>query len=202
MEIYPLLQAKLLGLSFAFGLILGAFRDCFRLISAFFGKEYSGIKKRRMLTWRLPILKKSLPSGENNIFCAISTKTFEIIGDFATATLAGVGIIVLNYGYNNGEFRFFVVFGVFFGFLCYCFTIGKIVGNIFLPISFLIKYLFCSFFVAFGYPLLKILSFFVKNIKKLFFLCSFTIANKIKKVYNIMEKDRKIKNGNAEKNGR
>ncbi len=196
MEIYPLIQAKLLLLSFAFGGFLGLVRDGFRLIASFFGGGYAESLKSRLSNAELPILRKPLQSLVDNKICAILTKIIEIIGDSATIVSAGIGITILNYGYNNGEFRFFSILGTFLGFVFYFFTVGRMIKVIVVPLSFLIKYFFCSFFVTFGYPLLKIFGFFVKNIKKLFFLCSFTIANIFKKVYNIMVKDRKIKKRN------
>ncbi len=202
MEIYPLIQAKLLWLSFVFGCGLGVLRDIFRLLSAFFGDGYAEKASSKLFGAKLPIIRKPVSSGVDNKICAIFTKCIEIIGDFATIVFAGIGITILNYGYNNGEFRFFAVFGAFCGYAVYFFTLGKAVKNTFVPISFIIKYLFCAFFVAFGYPLVRILSFFVKNIKKLIFLCSFTIANKVKKVYNIKVKSREIKKRVAAKNER
>ncbi len=184
MEISPIRMALLLFYSFVFGMGVGVFYDANRIIRVFLGERYSRVGVEGIASWKLPICHKPIYlEGKKKTV----RKAVIFIGDFLCVLVAALGIIVLNYSYNSGEFRMFTFFGTAVGFLLYYHTVGRLVMLISEPLAILIKYLVFSFFIIFGYPFLKIGQIIVKNIKKVVFLYSFTLEKRSKKLYNVRE---------------
>lgn len=197
MEISPLRLALLLFYSFVFGMAMGVFYDLHRIIRVFFGVRYSGTRFEKIENIKLPIVKKRINFGQRKV-SKISQNTIVFFGDFASVVAATMGIIILNYSYNSGKFRLFTVLGVFFGFLLYHFTLGRLVMTVSEPAAMLIKYVFLSFFILFLYPFYMAGKFISKKIAKCFFLYTFAIEKKQKRVYNIKEEvylEKMSKNG-------
>ncbi len=190
MEISPLMMARLLLYSFMLGMLTGAFYDACRIIRVFFGVKYAQHNLWGMREWRLPFIKKKLTGDFVADKWAKKMLRGAVIftGDFLSVMLAVVGLLVLSYAYNDGKVRFFAMAGLAVGFWLYYFTAGRLVMLVSEPVAFLIKYVFCAFFVILFLPFQKIIQNVVKNIRKLHFLYSFTLEKKQKKVYNIEEK--------------
>ena len=104
------------------GLILGAVYDCLRITRVFFGNHYSHRAARRLQEIRLPLLPKAKARGESRALGVIVF--FE---DLLFCLFAGISLILLLYGFNNGNFRFFVLFCACLGFLIYRGTLGRLV---------------------------------------------------------------------------
>lgn len=194
MEISQALLLLLLFYSFAFGIATAVFYDANRIIRVLCGVKYSKRAYDRLYGIKLPITKRAVKMGESRGFI----KSVVInIGDFLCVLLAAGGLIVLNYSYNNGRFRFFTVIGLCVGFLFYRLTVGRLVMAIAEPIAFICKYCILSIFIVLSRPITKIASFVIKNIKKIIYLCGFTIEKKRKKLYNIKEKVCSLEDGDA-----
>ncbi len=191
MEISPFLLAKLLLYSFFLGMLTGVFYDANRVIRIFLGERYKQGGFGRLYSIKLPFLKKevSLTTASDKGIQKHIRGVVIFFGDMLTVLFGAVGVIILNYSYNDGTFRGFSVVGALVGFLLYYFSIGKLVILVCEPIAFLIKYTFCAFFVILGYPIKLFLYFLIKNVRKICFLCSFILEKRRKKVYNIKEKD-------------
>ena len=169
MEISPWLLARMLFSSFVFGLACGALYDVFRVLRILCGVRYSKKDHCRLYSLKLPFLKRPVRLFKSDKKAKALQAVVIFIGDFATVVFAGIGIVLLNYSYNNGSFRFLTVLGAFLGFLFYQFSFGKLFLKIAEPITFMIKYIFLSFLVILYYPLTKFALFVGKNIKKIFF---------------------------------
>ncbi len=194
MEISQALLLLLLFYSFALGIATAIFYDANRIIRVLCGVKYSKKAYDRLYAIKLPITKRTVKMGESRGFIKSAVIN---IGDFLSVLLAAGGLIVLNYSYNNGRFRFFTVIGLCVGFFFYRITVGKIVMAIAEPIAFICKYCFLSIFIFLSRPITKIVSFVSKNIKKVIYLCSLTIEKKRKKLYNINEKVCPLEDGDA-----
>lgn len=184
MEISPIRMALLLFYSFCFGMGVGVFYDANRMIRVFLGERYSRSKLGGIAALKLPVCHRPVClEGKKRALRA----TVIFIGDFLCVLVAALGIIILNYSYNSGEFRMFTLFGVIVGFLLYYHTLGRLVMLVSEPLAILIKYLIFSFFIIFGFPFLKIGQIIVKNIKKVVFLYTITLEKRYKKLYNVKE---------------
>ncbi len=186
MEISPVLMAWLLLYSFFFGTVVGVFYDINRVIRVFLGIRYSKRAYKRMSQLHLPIVNKPVTLKERERV-GVALKAVIFIGDTLSVLFGAVGIIVLNYSYNSGSFRFFGLVGAVLGFLAYYYTVGRLVMGILEPLVLGIKYLFLSFFIVFGYPFLKFSKFIAKTVKKIVFLYSFTLEKRREKLYNVRE---------------
>ena len=198
MEISPLRLAFLLFCSFLLGIGVGIFYDVNRIIRVFWGCRYSVDHFDKLYSLRIPFTERTIPKKSNHRFRETVQKTIVFIGDIGSVLTATIGVLVLNYSYNSGRFRFFTVIGLLVGFLLYYFTLGRLVMLISEPLVVLAKYVFLSALVIFGYPFKFFWGFAGKKLNKLVFLYSFTLENREKKMYNIEEKEfllRLAKNG-------
>lgn len=184
MEISPIRMALLLFYSFLLGVGVGAFYDVNRIIRVIAGIRYSTREGGWMTELRLPFLKIRI-GEKSKCTGSFLQKAIVFFGDFASVVCAGAGIILLNYSYNSGKFRFFTVLGLLAGFFIYYFSLGKLVMLVSEPIAILAKYVFLSFFIVLCYPVYIVLKFLVQKVAKFGFLCTFAIEKKRKKVYNI-----------------
>jgi len=108
--------------AFLLGLILGAVYDCLRITRVFLGNHYSRRAARHLQRIRLPFLKSAEARTESR---ALGVVVF--FEDLLFCLCAGISLILLLYGFNNGKFRFFVVICACLGFLVYRGTLGRIV---------------------------------------------------------------------------
>lgn len=183
MEISPFLLTLLLSWSFVFGVILGVINDTNRIIRVFCGVRYSEKRFGKLYELVLPVIHRPLSRSENK-FQKKALSVLIFFQDIFFFIFAGIGIIILNYEFNEGRFRFFTVFAVFIGFLLYYFTIGKIVMTVSEGIAFFIKAIFLVVFSAVFRPFIIIGRFFIKNLKKTGSFLKNCLANIRKKLYN------------------
>ena len=145
MEISPLLLSLLLLWSAVFGAVLGMINDVNRIIRVFLGVRYTQNGFERLYKYPLPILKK--PLGELKTLPKrgfVSVIIF--LQDLLFFIIAGVGVAILNYEFNEGKFRIFTLLAILVGFLLYYFTIGKLVILASELIVFSIKAIFLMIF--------------------------------------------------------
>ncbi|MBQ2384814.1 MAG: hypothetical protein II292_01255, partial [Clostridia bacterium] len=64
------------------------------------------------------------------------------LGDLLCVLVAAIGLILINYGYNSGRFRFFTVAALIAGFFIYRFSVGRLIILITEPVAFICKYVF------------------------------------------------------------
>ena len=187
MEISPVMMAMLLFYSFLFGIFIGAFYDANRIIRVFFGVRYGGIGTDKIAEWKVPFLKRKV-NIKSKKTSRVAVKTAVIFfGDLLCILCAGIGVVILNYSYNSGEFRFFTVIGVAIGFLLYYFTVGRVTIAFLEPAAAIVRYVFVSVIVVFLYPLYIIGKNILKLLSKTAFLYTFTLEKRKERVYNIRE---------------
>ena len=184
MEISQITLAIMLFYSFLFGIAVGVFYDLNRIVRVFFGVRYTKRAYGRLYGIRLPISKREIVMGKSKGFLQSLVIN---LGDLLCILVAAIGLILINYGYNSGRFRFFTVAALFIGFLLYRFGIGRLVILITEPVAFICKYVFLSICDLLLSPLRKICNHIYKFVKKISSLYIFTLENKIKKLYNIRE---------------
>ena len=186
MEISPLVLAKMLLVSLFFGIQSGVVFDFGRALRGIFSNEVKSERVKKFYRARLLFTKKELPQEDNKISRFLKNSHIFVWDAFFVVFVAW-GLIKINYSYNNGGIRFFTVLGISLGFLCYYFSLSKIV--IFLSESgvFLFKYVIFSFFSVIFAPFLKIYNNLVKKIKKSLEKFRFRLEKKSKKVYNVCE---------------
>ena len=185
MEISQITLAIMLFYSFLFGIAVGVFYDLNRIVRVFFGVRYTKRAYGRLYGIRLPISKREIVMGKSKGFLQSLVIN---LGDLLCVLVATIGLILINYGYNSGRFRFFTVAALIVGFLLYRFGIGRLVILITEPVAFICKYVFLSICDLLFSPLRKFCILIYKFVKKISSLYIFTLENKIKKLYNIREK--------------
>lgn len=188
MEISPILLAKLLFYSFLLGIAIGVFYDANRIVRVFLGAMDVRGTDRKEFCLKLPFIDRYVSSVNEKNAKGIVKNVILFAGDFLTVLAGSIGLLVLNYGYNSGRFRFFTVIGIFVGFLLYYFTLGKLTLGVIAPLAFFLKYLFFAFFVVLWSPFKFLTKIVIKNVRKIYFLCQFALEKKRKKEYNIYEK--------------
>ena len=181
MEVSQITLAVMLLYSFLFGIMIGIIYDLNRIIRVIFGVRYTK-KYSRLYSLGLPVSKKNVIMGRSHGFWQSLVIN---LGDLLCVIAAALGLILINYGYNSGRFRFFTVAALIVGFVIYRFSIGRIIILITEPLAFICKYIFLSICDILALPMRKIGRFIFKIVKKISSLYIFTLENKIKKLYNI-----------------
>ena len=188
MEISPLLLAKLLFYSFVCGMATGVLYDAFRIFRVLCGAADVRIPKVKELSLKIPTTDRIVTTRHVGDKRGFLSHAVNFCCDFFTVLAACIGLLVLNYGYNDGKFRTFTVWGALFGFFVYYFTVGKLVLWGVSPVAFLIKYAFLSIFYILCYPFKFFAKIVIKNVRKIYNLCDFVLEKRRKKEYNINEK--------------
>ena len=184
MEISQITLAVMLLYSFLFGIAVGILYDVNRIVRVLFGVRYTNKAYSRLYSLKLPISKNNLIIGSNKGFWQSLVIN---LGDVFCVIIATVGVILINYGYNSGRFRFFTVAALIVGFVIYRFSIGRILILVAEPIAFFCKYIFLSICDLLALPLRKTIALVRKFVKKISSLYIFTLENKTKKLYNIRD---------------
>ena len=182
MEISQIMLTLLLLYSFLFGIAVGIFYDCCRIIRVLAGKRYSKKGYKRLDTLKFPIIKRTLFAPKED---GVLQSVLIFLSDLICVTFCTVGIIVLNYAYNSGRFRFFTVIGVLIGFFIYKYTVGRLIMLIAEPMLLLLRFIVVSIFIILCAPFYKIVNKLCKIVKKIISLYIFTLEKKRKKLYNI-----------------
>jgi len=185
MEISPIRLLFLLISSFFLGLGVGAMYDIHRISRVLFGVQYTKNRPTKLIFSPLPILKR--PLGEirrgkvKNGFLSVLI----FFQDVLLCCASAVGIVVLNYAFNDGRFRFYTIIALLLGFLLYYFTLGKLIIFLSEWIVFFLRAIFSIGFYLFARPWVLFFRFLGKIVKKTRSNLQKTIANQRKKVYNI-----------------
>ncbi len=140
--------------SLLFGIFLGILYDVVRILRMMFGVEYRQIKMQEKPKVVLPYIQsffdkiKHAPKEK-------SVKIFLCASDILYFLLAGGCYAVFLFAENEGIFRLFSLFALFFGFLAYYFTLGKVVMQLSKVILFAfqvaVAYLVFFFFLPIRY---------------------------------------------------
>ena len=185
MEISPILLLWLLVASVVFGILVGILNDVYRITRIFLGVKYAKGSVSRLYENDLPFLKRPLRELRNGKAQKFFLPFVILLQDVFLFSFAAVGIVVLNYYFNDGQFRCYTVVAVFSGFLFYYFTLGKLL----IFVSEYLVYFLRSTFVVFGWllcrPICLFVGFFWKKSKNIYAKVKKTIAKKQKMVYNI-----------------
>lgn len=186
MEIFPELLAWMLFVSFLFGIQLGVIFDALASLRIFAVAEpRRGLKKLPFL--KLPLSGRPLNFSDNKKSRRIIKNIIILIGDFFISVYGVYGLSVINYSYNDGKFRFFTVVGVAVGFVCYYFTVSRLVRALLELVILAVRYLFTALLELFCRPISFVYNIFVKKFKKISEKFAFRIEKKAKRVYNVNE---------------
>ena len=120
MEISPFLLSLMLAWSAVWGCALGLIYDINRITRVFFGVRYTNERFDRLYEIKLPVIKTSLKRSSGKI-CKGALSVIIFFQDIIFFVIAGIGIVLLNYEFNDGVFRWFTVFAAMAGFLIYHF---------------------------------------------------------------------------------
>ena len=197
MEISPILMAKMLFIAFLFGIQSGVAFDVGRTFRALFFGDIKNEKIKKMQAVKLPFSGRALCKKEKRATRYIKN-TVIFFFDFFWVIYLCIGLMNINYSYNNGGIRIFTIFGVLGGFCIYYFTVSKIVFFIMELLSFSLRFCFFMLFDTVSFPFFKIYNNLVKKIKKRCEKMRLDIEKKRKKVYNVSEVV--YKNTDAENN--
>ncbi|MBE6668512.1 MAG: hypothetical protein E7607_09425 [Ruminococcaceae bacterium] len=96
----------------------------------------------------------------------------------------GGGIVFLNYSFNDGRVRIYTPLLAILGFVCYYFSIGRIVIYLSESIAFGVRVVFAMILSIFYRPLRMLAEFFVKNIKKIYKNLNKSLEKRKNLVYN------------------
>ena len=185
MEISPLNMAKMLLFAFVFGIFSGCVFDALRALRAFFSDTPKSKKLGRFCELELPFSKRIFCKSNRvkRIFWGITV----FFCDAFFVVFCVLGLMLVNYFYNEGGVRGFTIFGAVLGFALYYFTLSRVVLFLLEGVILCIRYLIAVFFDLFYRPFLNIYNNLVKNIKKIVGKFRFRLEKKSKKVYNVCE---------------
>lgn len=186
MEISPIILAKMLLVSFLFGIQSGVIFDMGRALRALFFGELKSEKIQEIYEKKL-LKRQKKEICKNKKAAYIFKLVLIFFCDLLWVLYSFLGLIKINYSYNDGGFRAFTLLGVLAGFVCYYFTVSRIAVLLLDLLSFLLRFIIISVFDAVSHPFFKIYNNLVKKIKKRCEKLSLDIEKKRKKVYNVSE---------------
>ena len=187
MEIFPDILAKMLLVSFLFGGQLGVLFDIGRTLRLLFSNAPENVKLKKLYSAKLPFSKNAMSLTDGKKSGKLITNITVFLCDLFLSAYAVIGLVIINYSYNDGKFRMFTVLGAAVGFLIYYFTFSKVLLFLFEGGFFFLKYAIMSIFDFLRKPMLYIYNKFVKKIKKMCGKFRFRIEKKRKEVYNVNE---------------
>ena len=161
MEISPLTLLVLLISSFLLGGFVGVINDINKMIRVFLCGEEDFDRYKKMAVFFK--MKKNGISFNKTLMNALT-----FIQDIFTLTLAAVGLILLNYYYNDGYFRFFSFFAMVVGFVIYYFTLGKLAAVILESLAFFLRCIIVTIVRIVTYPIALLIKCIKNLIVKLF----------------------------------
>ena len=187
MEIYPLIMAKMLLVSFLFSLQAGVVFDLLRAFRLLFSGYPKSIRLKKICEARLPVFGKTLCGGNNKKYNRFMKNAVIFFSDVFLFLYSAWGLMKINYSYNDGEIRAFTLIGFFLGAIAYYFLLSRVVAFILEAAVLLVKYALASVFTLITFPFFKIYNNFVKKIKKMLGKFHLRIEKKKEKVYNVNE---------------
>lgn len=175
---------RLIGASFLFGCALGILHDVGRLLRLLIGAQPPHKSLEGLYGLRLPIVGRPLKQPRESKLRRIMTHLFLFCEDLLWFAVAGAGVVILNYYFNDGKLRLYTIVALLIGFLCYYFTVGKLVMFFSSGIVFLIRSFFLIVFCIICKPIAYFVLFFGKNAKKIAKKLTKSIAKTRRWVYN------------------
>ncbi len=175
MEISPIQLFQMLLTSFLLGGAVGILCDLYRSFMMLLGAYHCSVPNRKEKKTESPKVS----------WCEWMA---QLLGDLLFFVTVAVGIVVINYTFNDGKMRIYTIFGIFFGYFIYRISVRKLVLFLLNRTVFFLRRVFFTVFSVIFLPFRKICSFLYKK--------SYKIRKKIKKglekkreqVYNIYVK--------------
>ena len=133
MEISPLRLFYLLISSFAFGALLGVLYDLHRIIRVLFGVRYTQNRPQMLFAHPLPLLRRPLREIRQGRMKKMLLSVVIFFQDVFLGCAAGIGLVILNYVFNDGQLRFYTVLAMTAGFFL-------LFNLIYLPLATLIAF--------------------------------------------------------------
>lgn len=201
MEVSPLLLSELLLFSLLWGCAVGVINDASRIIRVFFGVRYTERRFERICS----LAQIHVRGGADSEKCRDPEdgktdegrsekrlkRTSRALGvliffqDIFLMLTAAVGLVILNFYLNDGDFRFYTVVCLICGFVFYYFTVGKLVMLISEPITLILKAIFCVMIRLLLAPVRMIGRVFMKIFSAICKRIRLTIAKRREMRYNI-----------------
>ena len=185
MEISPYFLSLLVLYSFLFGGVVGVLNDLHRLTRILLGVRYSQKRFERLYQARLPLVGRSVGEIGTGGFRRIALPVLLFLQDVLLFSFAAVGVAVLNFYFNHGQFRIYTVVAVLLGFLLYYFTVGKLVMLFSEGIVCLLRMALTIFLFLVTRPFVYLWRGICAVSEKIVRKIREAIANRRKKVYNI-----------------
>lgn len=194
MEISPRLLFFLFAYSFFFGILLGWIYDLFRVMRMLFGETFSFCKRTPYLYQKsIPILNRPLKQSTFLDQRRWIRRGVLFLGDLAILLLAGIGLAVLCFHFNQGRFRFFTVPLLLLGFGLYRVTVCRIFLLFSEKILFLLRAIFSVVFYLVFRPFLVFFRILALFFKKIYANLIFSIAKIKEMLYNNRRKKSLLK---------
>ena len=127
MEISPILMARMLFVVFLFGVQAGVLFDSGRALRSLFFGELKYCRKRSLYAAKTPFFKRKIFVESEKKKTQILKNICIFLFDFVWVIYSFLGIMLVNYSYNNGGIRMFTVLGFAVGFVIYYFTLSKLI---------------------------------------------------------------------------
>ncbi len=193
MEISPYFLTLLVIYSFLFGAVVGVLNDFHRLTRILFGVRYSKKRFERLYTARLPLLGRSVGEIGAGKIKKITLPVMIFLQDVLLFVFSAVGVAVLNYYFNYGQFRIYTIAAMLLGFAIYYFTVGKLVMLFSEGIVCLARIALTMLFFLLSRPFVLLGQMLRGIIRKITDKIREAIANRRKKLYNIHMIDRMMR---------
>lgn len=184
MEISPIDLLYLTLTSLLFGACCGIFNDVSRLVRALLGVKYSGGNFERLYKLKLPIIKRSVGEVREGKIRQRLLGVIIFIQDIALFFVFGWGIAIINFYFNDGQFRAYAPIAAICGFVLYYFSLGRVFLYFSEALAFFARATILMVFHLFYLPFEKIAGLIIKIVKKLHHIVNKTLAKKEKKGYN------------------
>ena len=164
---------------------MGLLHDLHRITRVLLGVRYGEKRFDRLYAVRLPLIGKSMERQRDRTGKRVALTVLIFFQDLILFGFAGVGTVLLNFYYNNGQLRLYTVAGLVTGFLIYYVTLGRLVMLVSEGIAFFLRAGLTLLLWLVSRPFVLFVVFLWKNIEKIRQKFKKTIANKRKRVYNI-----------------
>lgn len=188
MEISPILMFQLFVSSIVFGLILGFFGDVNHVSRFVLSLEKGSESIEKLYRHPIPFLGRPLRRLKTNKYLKKVHFVVIFFQDLLFFLIAGIGISVLNFTYNDGKNRLYTILGILLGFIFYRIIFEKLMRWGLEGLFFCINVFFSYLLLIFVRPFSKITKFFYKKMiefQKKILKC---LAKRKKRVYNLYVK--------------
>ena len=185
MEISPFQMLRLLISSFELGLIMGIFCDIQYFIRLLLRLEEMDSSVNHLYEKKYFCVDCGCKRRQGGSRIRVIRTVVFWIEDLCFWGAIAIGIVVINYTFNDGKNRVFTFLGILVGFLIYRVLLKKLVRCLLQRIVFLWDLLFSWIFYMFFHPVSKFSSFLCEKVKKITKKIHKSIAKKKEKVYNL-----------------